>query len=120
MSKLTTASVLAFERKLDVSDALFWQADSQAESAKLTEVAIVEKSVRGTISNRLKKAVANDVAKLDAEVEKANLQKVDAAALDINNDTLVVRWSLKVLHFAGKPNVCNDQDYQTKLVNTVM
>src|SRR5690625_5847271 len=89
MSKLKTASVLAFERKLDVSDAFFWQTDSQSESAKLTEVAIVEKSVRGTISNRLKKAVANDVAKLDAEVEKANLQKVDAAALDANNDTLV-------------------------------
>src|SRR5690625_5396514 len=77
MSKLKTASVLAFERKLDVSDAFFWQTDSQSESAKLTEVAIVEKSVRGTISNRLKKAVANDVAKLDAEVEKANLQKVE-------------------------------------------
>jgi|SRR5690625_123666 len=119
MSKLKTASVLAFERKLDVSDAFFWQTDSQSESAKLTEVAIVEKSVRGTISNRLKKAVANDVAKLDAEVEKANLQKVDAAALDANNDTLVARWSLKVLPFEGKPNVCNDQDYQTALVNTV-
>ena len=119
MSKLKTASVLAFERKLDVSDAFFWQTDSQSESAKLTEVAIVEKSVRGTISNRLKKAVANDVAKRDAEVEKANLQKVDAAALDANNDTLVARWSLKVLPFEGKPNVCNDQDYQTALVNTV-
>lgn len=119
MSKLTTASVLAFERKLDVSDAFFWQTDSQSEGAKLTEVAIVEKSVRGTISNRLKKAVANDVAKLDAEVEKANLQKVDAAALDASNDTLVARWSLKVLPFEGKPNVCNDQDYQTALVNTV-
>lgn len=119
MSKLTTASVLAFERKLDVSDAFFWQTDSQSEAAKLTEVAIVEKSVRGTISNRLKKAVANDVAKLDAEVEKANLQKVDAAALDANNDTLVARWSLKVLPFEGKPNVCNDQDYQAALIDTV-
>lgn len=119
MTKLKTASVLAFERKLDVSDAFFWQEDSQAETPKQTQVNIVEKSVRGTISNRLKNTIANDIAKLDAEVEKANLQKVDAAALDVNNDTLVVRWSLKVLPFAGKPNVCNDQDYQAALVDTV-
>lgn len=119
MTKLTTASVLAFERNLDISDAFFWQTDSKKENASVTDVKIVEKSVRGTISNRLKSAIANDVAKLDAETEKANLQKVDAAALDVENDTLIARWSCKVLPFTGQPSVCNDQDYQQALVQVV-
>lgn len=114
-----TATVLAFERKLDVSDAFFWQKRSNDKKATCTPVLIREKSVRGTISNRLKNAIANDPAKLDAEIEKANLQTVDAAALDEDNDTLIVRWSCKVLPFTGLPYVCNDQDYQKTLMNTV-
>lgn len=61
MSKptLKTASVLAFERNLDISDAYLWQTNSQADTDKnkdstRTPVVIKEKSVRGTISNRLK------------------------------------------------------------------
>lgn len=123
MSKATTtlktASVLAFERNLDTSDAFFSQIDSQSESSKPQPVIIKEKSVRGTISNRLKNAIANDPAKLDAEIEKANLQKVDSASLSEDCDTLVVSWSCKVLPFTGKPSVCNDQDYQQVLESTV-
>ena len=120
-SALKTASVLAFERNLDVSDAYLWQTDSQAnsENQAASPIVIKEKSVRGTISNRLKNTITNDPAKLDAETEKANLQKVDSASLDENNDTLVARFSLKVLPFTGKPNVCNDQDYQQALEQVV-
>lgn len=120
-STLKTASVLAFERNLDVSDAYLWQTDSQGNGENKTPspVVIKEKSVRGTISNRLKNAITNDPAKLDAETEKANLQKVDSASLDENNDTLIARFSLKVLPFTGKPNVCNDQDYQQALQQVV-
>lgn len=119
MTKLTTASVLAFERNLDISDAFFSQLDSQAEKVQAKAVKITEKSVRGTISNRLKNTVANNPAKLDAEIEKPNLQRVDAASLDEQCDTLVVNWSCKVLPFTGKPNVCNNQDYQQALEKTV-
>ncbi|WP_201617942.1 type I-F CRISPR-associated protein Csy3 [Psychrobacter urativorans] len=118
-SALKTASVLAFERNLDISDGFFAQTDSQDINAKVTPVIIKEKSVRGTISNRQKNAIANDPTKLDAEIQKANLQTVDSASLDESNDTLVVTWSGKVLPFTGKPNVCNDQDYQQALVSTV-
>ncbi|MBP2280690.1 CRISPR-associated protein Csy3 [Psychrobacter sp. PL19] len=121
MSKLAlkTASVLAFERNLDISDGFFAQTNSQDVNTKVTPVIIKEKSVRGTISNRQKNAIANDPTKLDAEIQKANLQTVDSASLDESNDTLVVTWSGKVLPFTGKPNVCNDQDYQQALVATV-
>ena len=54
MTTLTTASVLAFERKLEISDAIFTQIDSQKADAKITNVIIRKKGVRGTISNRLK------------------------------------------------------------------
>ncbi|MBP8140793.1 MAG: type I-F CRISPR-associated protein Cas7f/Csy3, partial [Acidovorax sp.] len=66
---LKTASVLAFERKLDPSDALFaagsWA--SRASSATWEPVAVRAKSVRGTISNRLK-TKDQDPAKLDAAI----------------------------------------------------
>lgn len=119
MSKLTTASVLAFERNLDISDAFLDQIDSKNKDSKLKPVTIKEKSVRGTISNRLKNTITKDPTKLDAEIEKANLQRVDSAALDEDCDTLVATWSCKVLPFDGKPSVCNDQDYQQALQSTV-
>ncbi|MBI0059891.1 type I-F CRISPR-associated protein Csy3 [Gilliamella sp. M0320] len=115
--KITTASVLAFERSFDISDAIFAQQKSH-DDQKLTPVLLSEKSVRGTISNRLKNALANDPAKLDAEIQKANLQTVDVAALDADKDTLVVKWSCKVLPFLGTPSVCNNIDYQEALIKT--
>jgi CRISPR-associated protein Csy3 len=119
MTKLTTASVLAFERKLDVSDGFFWQTDSANSADNPSPVLIREKSVRGTISNRLKTAIASDPSKLDAETQKANLQTVDVAALDDDKDTLIVRWSCKVLPFTGTPNICNNKEYQARLIETV-
>lgn len=118
-NKLQTASVLAFERNLDISDAFFSQTDSASQNSQTKPVTIKEKSVRGTISNRLKNAIANDPVKLDAEIEKANLQRVDSASLDEDCDTLIVTWSCKVLPFTGKPSVCNNQDYQEALQATV-
>src|SRR5690606_41485017 len=86
---LKTASVLAFERKLDPSDALFaagsW--DDQANADRWSPVRIKEKSVRGTISNRLK-AAEQDPAKLDAAIQYQNLQTVDVASLPAVSDSL--------------------------------
>ncbi|WP_140727497.1 type I-F CRISPR-associated protein Csy3 [Pseudomonas sp. Hp2] len=121
MSKdLKTASVLAFERKLDPSDALFFAGewDARGDSATWQPVKIREKSVRGTISNRLK-TKEQDPAKLDAAIENPNLQTVDVAALPLEADTLKVRFTLRVLGGTGEPSACNDSDYRKKLVATV-
>ena len=115
--KITTASVLAFERSFDISDAIFAQQKSH-DDQKLTPVLLSEKSVRGTISNRLKNALASDPAKLDAEIQKPNPQTIDISALDADKDTLVVKWSCKVLPFLGTPSVCNNIDYQEELTKT--
>ena len=118
--KLTTASVLAFERKLDPSDAVFhagrW--DNRAQSHAWQPVAVRAKSVRGTISNRLK-AKDQDPAKLDAAIENPNLQTVDVAALPAEADTLKVQFTLRVLGGAGTPSACNSAAYQAKLLATV-
>ena len=117
---LKTASVLAFERKLDPSDAIFragrWSERNAADS--WAPVRIRAKSVRGTISNRLK-AKDQDPAKLDAAIENPNLQTVDVAALPADADTLKVQFTLRVLAGAGVPSACNGAEYQAKLLQTV-
>ncbi|KAF1687308.1 type I-F CRISPR-associated protein Csy3 [Pseudoxanthomonas broegbernensis] len=121
MSKdLKTASVLAFERKLDPSDALFFSGTwaSRSESGNWFPVKIREKSVRGTISNRLK-TKDQDPAKLDAAIENPNLQTVDVAALPLDADTLKVQFTLRVLGGTGEPSACNNADYRNKLIATV-
>jgi CRISPR-associated protein Csy3 len=119
-TELKTASVLAFERKLDPSDASFsagqWAARS--EFTAWASVTIREKSVRGTISNRLK-AKDQDAAKLDAAIENPNLQTVDVATLSGDADTLAVRFTLRVLGGTGVPSACNDASYRAKLLATV-
>jgi CRISPR-associated protein Csy3 len=118
--KLITASVLAFERKLDPSDAVFhagrWE--DRVQSHAWQPVAIKPKSVRGTISNRLK-AKEQDPAKLDAAIENPNLQTVDVAALPPQADTLKVQFTLRVLGGAGTPSACNSAAYRAKLLGTV-
>lgn len=113
---LKTASVLAFERKLDPSDALMFSStwEERDQSQKRAAIAVREKSVRGTISNRLK-AKDQDPAKLDAQIESPNLQTVDVAALPGEHDTLVIRFTLRVLGGTGNPSACNNVAYQDRL-----
>lgn len=118
---LKTATVLAFERKLDPSDALFF-AGPWAErdaSGRWSAVTVHDKSVRGTISNRLKAKDQQDPAKLDARIESPNLQRVDVATLPADADTLKASFTLRVLGGAGTPSACNNADYQRKLLDTV-
>lgn len=119
-NELKTASVLAFERKIDPSDALFsagrWNERNQGE--KWTPIKIREKSVRGTISNRLA-TKDQDQAKLDASIQSPNLQTVDVATLPNDSDTLRVRFTLRILGGTGIPSACNNAEYQEKLHLTV-
>lgn len=120
---LKTAPVLAFESKLANSDAIMlagnW--DNMDDDKQWKPIVIVEKSVRGTISNRLKSndPKFKDAAKLDLEVTKANLQTVDNAALPFDADTLKVSFTLRVLGDLSTPSACNDPEYQEKLQETI-
>ncbi|BCV46825.1 type I-F CRISPR-associated protein Csy3 [Shewanella algae] len=112
MAKINdTASVLAFEKKLVPSDGYLFGTSWDAKE-QVTPLSLQEKSVRGTISNRLKAAVKNDPLKLNAEVEKANLQRVDACALGQDQDTLKLHFTLKVLGGLAQPSACNNAQFK--------
>ena len=115
---MKTPSVLAFERKIDPSDALFAAGKWGEWKGSWLPVGVREKSVRGTISNRLP-AKAADPAKLNASVDKPNLQTIDVASLPEDCDTLRVHFSLRILGGVGLPSACNEQEYQRKLLSTV-
>lgn len=105
------ASVLAFEKKLVPSDGYMygttWGSDETPQPLSL-----IEKSVRGTISNRLKAQIQNDPAKLNAEVEKPNLQTVDVCSLGTDQDTLKLHFTLKVLGGIKFPSACNNAKFK--------
>lgn len=106
-----TASVLAFEKKLVPSDGFMYGTtwENRNDKNSVTPLKLQEKSVRGTISNRLKAAIKNDPLKLNAEVEKPNLQRVDSCGLAMDQDTLKLSFTLKVLSGVEHPSACNNQ-----------
>jgi CRISPR-associated protein Csy3 len=112
MAVKNDATVLAFEKKLVPSDGYLygtqWDERQQKDPVPLK---LNEKSVRGTISNRLKAAQQNDPLKLNAEVEKPNLQTVDACALTEHQDTLKLSFTLKVLGGVEKPSASNGSNF---------
>ncbi len=110
--KKEIASVLAFEKKLVPSDGYMYGTSWEKRKESAIALKLIEKSVRGTISNRLKKALQNDPAKLDAEVEKPNLQTVDSCALGTDHDTLKLFFSLKILKGVEIPSACNNSLFQ--------
>lgn len=118
-AKNAIPSVLAFEKKLVPSDAQLFAVNWAERVSTAQPLALQVKSVRGTISNRLSNALENDPAKLDAEVEKPNLQTVDHCALPSDKDTLKVCFTLKVLSGLDTPSACNNQEFQDSYANAV-
>lgn len=111
--KNSIPSVLSFERKLVPSDGFFygtvWDRRQTDEAEPLV---IVEKSVRGTISHRVEKKNSEDSLKKISDPENANLQIVDHCALAIDQDTLKVVFTLKVLGNLYHPSACNNIEFR--------
>lgn len=106
------ASVLAFEKKLVPSDGYLYGTTWAERYEKAEPLELREKSVRGTISNRLKKPLQDDPMKLDAEVQKPNLQTVDSCSLLPEHDTLKLSFTLKILSGVETPSACNNANFQ--------
>lgn len=109
-------SVLAFEKKIVPSNGMMFATkwDERNEYNKNIPLKIISKSVKGTISNRLKAADQKDPAKLDKMIENANLQIVDTCTLPIGCDTLHLFFTLKVLGNIKTPSACNDVDFKNR------
>lgn len=117
--KIETASVLAFERKLEPTDGLLEAGNWGDKDSDWKRIKVREKVVRGTISNRLKTATQEDPTKLDADIQKPNPQTFDVASLPHDSDTLRLRFTLRILGGVGHPCACNNARYQQKVEATI-
>lgn len=100
-------AVLSFEKKFVPSDGLLYGTKWNERYNQAEPIQVVEKSVRGTISNISGK---DGELKSSASVEDANLQTVDYAALLMNQDTLKLHFTLKVLSGVQKPSTCSGKN----------
>ncbi|MFA1644653.1 MAG: type I-F CRISPR-associated protein Csy3 [Enterobacteriaceae bacterium] len=114
---IKTPATLAFERKICPSDAVMtagrW--DDRHNADQWAGVQVIEKTVRGVIGNRLKNANSSDPTKLKHNIDAANPQTVDSAALPADADTLRLSFTVRVLPGFQYPVVCNNFDYGTHL-----
>ncbi len=118
-------SVLAFEAKLVLSDAMMHSGnwEDREDSSKWKAVKVEEIRARGTISNRMDEKTLNDASKLEQKIEeetkKPNPLLYDKASLPFDNDTLKVNFTLRVLGNIKKPTACNIAIYEEKLAGVV-
>lgn len=112
-AEFTLPSLLAFERKLEVSDALMHSGNwSDIDTQNWQAIPIIQRQNRSTQSaygiDDTKKTEPNPVA---ADNDDANLP--------MNKDTLRVAFTLRVIGNLGKPFACNDRDFQVKITDTI-
>jgi len=118
-------SVLAFEAKLVLSDAMMQSGnwEDREDNSKWKAIKVEEIRARGTISNRMKDDILNDASKLEKKIEeetkKPNPLLYDKASLPFDNDTLKVNFTLRVLGNIQKPTACNISKYEEKLAGIV-
>lgn len=104
MTFKTPPSMLAFERKLEPSDALMtsgnWEdIESALDSWKL--ITPKSRTLRGT-----KSQYAKD------NREEANISEGDDAYLPLDKDTLKVSFTLRIIGNLGEPFGCNDPNFE--------
>lgn len=109
---LTLPSVLAFSRKLEVSDALMasglWSDIDKAEQWQ--PISLHEKRNRATHSQFGAK---------DDDKSKPNLSWGDDATLPHDADTLRVGFTLKILGQLEEPTACNAPEFEEKVIQIV-
>lgn len=116
MSDIKFPSVLAFERKLEPSDALMYSGNWQDinDDKAWQPIALFERRNRAVKSN-FKPEILKDEKKLQEAVAEPNLSWGDDAALLHEHDTLKIQFSLRVLSGCETPSVCNQQEFEKAL-----
>jgi len=109
---LTLPSVLAFSRKLEVSDALMTSGlwSDIDKSDKWQTISLHEKRNRATKSQYGAK---------DEEKSEPNLSWGDDASLPHDADTLRVKFTLKILGRLKEPTACNTPAFEEKVIQIV-
>lgn len=124
MSNLTLPTVLAFDRKLEPSDALMHSGSwgNITDHTKWQPIKLFERRNRAVKSN-FKQEVLDNEEELQKQIAEANLAWGDDAALTHEDDTLKVTFSLRVVGGLERPSVCNkvefEKNYREKMTNYV-
>lgn len=118
MKKIKLPEVLAFERKLEASDALMYagiwgNGDGPNMEQEWSKIKITKRRNRSTQSSYgiadSKKSQPNPVA---AENDDANLPT--------GKDTLRVNFTVRIIGNLGKPFACNAPDFEKAIIKKVM
>jgi CRISPR-associated protein Csy3 len=113
MTDLTLPSVLAFDRKLEPSDALMHSGNwiNIKDDKPWLAIELFERRNRAVKSN-FKQEVLEDEEELQKQIAEANLAWGDDAALAHDNDTLKISFSLRVVSGLSQPSVCNKVKFE--------
>lgn len=109
---LTVPSVLAFSRKLEVSDALM-------TSGLWTNIDQPDAWQPITLHEKRNRATKSQFGAKDEEKKEPNLSWGDDASLPHNADTLRISFTLKALGQLEEPTACNSPEFEEK-VNQVI
>lgn len=106
-------SVLAFERKLEVSDALMYAGDWEKRSEdNWHKVPITKRQNRSTIS-------PEGTSEEDKTKPNPKASNSDDANLLQDTDTLRVSFSLRVIGNLGKPFSCNSPEFEKAITTKI-
>lgn len=123
-------SLLAFERKLEVSDALMhsgnWsdlgkntlKISKTKEDGKQYEIDIPAWNII-PIKPRTGRGTKSHHNVPEKEKIDPNIFEGDDASLPPNNDSLKISFTLRIIGNLGKPFACNNRDFQAKITDTI-
>lgn len=109
---LTLPSVLAFSRKLEVSDALM-------TSGLWADFDKSEKWQPITLHDKRNRATHSQFGAKDEDKQKPNLSWGDDAVLKHDADTLRVKFTLKILGQLEEPTACNSPEFEERIKQIV-
>ncbi|WP_351077135.1 type I-F CRISPR-associated protein Csy3 [Shewanella sp. CAL98-MNA-CIBAN-0140] len=106
-------AVIAFDRKLEPSDALMYSGnwESIASDNSWQEIELFDRRNRAVHSN-FSQEVLDDENELQKMMAKPNLAWGDDAALSHEHDTLKLSFTLRVVSGLSRPSACNDVDFE--------
>ena len=113
MTDLTLPTVLAFDRKLEPSDALMHSGNwiNIKEDKPWLAIELFERRNRAVKSN-FKQEVLDNEEELQKQIAEANLAWGDDAALAHDHDTLKISFSLRIVSGLSQPSVCNKVEFE--------
>jgi len=120
MPVITMPTVLAFDRKLEPSDALMYSGNwgDINTNKEWGKIELFERRNRAVKSN-FKPEVLEDEAELQKQIAEANLAWGDDAALLHEHDTLKVSFSLRIVSGLEQPSVCNKPVFEAVFTEKV-